>query len=29
MRQEECYQKRNEAVRIIRGLGGDQLARLI
>lgn len=29
MRQEECYQRRNEAVRLIRGLGGDQLAKMI
>jgi hypothetical protein len=29
LRQEESYQKRNEAVKIIRGLGGDRLARSI
>jgi hypothetical protein len=29
IREEECYQKRNEAVRIIRGLGGDLLAKSI
>ena len=27
IRKEECYQRRNEAVRIIRGLGGDRLAK--
>ena len=29
LRKEEGYEKRNEAVRIIRGLGGDQLAKSI
>jgi hypothetical protein len=29
IRQEECYRRRNEAVRIIRGLGGDREARSI
>lgn len=29
LRQEECYRRRNEAVKIIRGLGGDKLARSI
>lgn len=29
LREEECYRRRNDAIKIIRGLGGDRLARSI